>query len=428
VPRAGFAWVTQKVRETMRAKGLLVPWVTSNRINTPEVAEAVLQQGCADLVSMARPWLADPEFVRKATQGRAQDINTCIACNQACLDHVFQGKPASCLVNPRAGNETVWPVMPVVRRKAIAVVGGGPAGMAAACGLAERGHRVDLFEAGEALGGQFNLACLVPGKEEFRETLRYFRRRLDQGGVRVHLRQKVSASDLISLSFDDIVLATGVKPRQPDIPGLELPLVIGYAQALQQTRPVGQRVVIVGAGGIGFDVAAFLLASENHRPSQDVQAFMNEWGVADPCLHPGGLLPGGSGHRELLRPHAMREVTLVQRTAGKLGAGLGKTTGWIHRATLVRHGVRMLGGVAYERITGEGLWVKPSNALGAQQEPSLLACDTVVICTGQTSCQDLLQPLQVAGSRVHLIGGAWQAGELDAKRAIDQGARLGATL
>ncbi len=417
VPRGAFAWVTKKMRETLRAQGLQIPLVTSNRINTPEVAEGLLADGSADLVSLARPLLADPFFVAKARAGRPQDINTCIACNQACLDHAFENKLASCLVNPRAGHETTLLIAPTSRRKRCAVVGAGPAGLAAATTLAERGHEVHLFEAAAQIGGQFNLARRIPGKEEFAETLRYFTHRLQATGVQVHLGVRADAQSLTAQGFDEVVLATGVTPRNPGIPGQDSPQVLSYVQVLQGA-PVGPRVAIVGAGGIGFDVAEFLVTPSGHSATLSLPEWMAEWGVADPAQVRGGVVPP--------RPSApARQVTLLQRKTGKPGRGLGKTTGWIHRAALQMKQVQMIGGVHYERITPQGLWVSIGEK---RREQRLIECDTVVLCAGQEPLRELLGPLQAAGVSVHLIGGAHEAAELDAKRAIDQGTRLGARL
>ncbi len=422
VPRAGFAWVTKKLREQLRAEGITTPLVTSNRINTPEVADQVLAEGSADMVSMARPFLADPDFVRKARQNRADEINTCIACNQACLDHAFQQKIASCLVNPRAAHETELRILPLQKeqpRKRVAVVGGGPAGMAAATTLAERGHAVELFEAGAELGGQFNLARRVPGKEEFNETLRYFRRRLDTTGVQLHLNRRVGAEDL--QAFDEILLATGVAPRNPRIEGQAegeaRGQVLSYVDVLLQRKPVGRRVAVVGAGGIGFDVSEFLLEA-GHSLALDAEAWRKHWGVGDPAEVRGGVLRAAPEAPE-------RQITLLQRKKGKLGAGLGKTTGWIHRAALKMKNVEMVGGVNYERITPEGLWVSYGEG---REDLQLIEVDTIVLCAGQEPVRELQAPLEAAGRRVHLIGGALEAGELDAKRAIRQGVELAARL
>lgn len=418
VPRAAFAWVTQKMRAALRADGLTIPLVTSNRINTPEVAEQVLADGCADLVSLARPLLADPDFVAKARDGRAADINTCIACNQACLDHTFKAQLASCLVNPRAGHETTLRILPSPTRKRFAVVGAGPAGLAAATTLAERGHAVELFEAAARIGGQFNMAQRVPGKEEFAETLRYFARRLAATGVTLRLSTRIDATSLRAGGFDAVLLATGVTPRDPKIPGQDGANVLSYVDVLLHGKAVGERVVIVGAGGIGFDVAEFLVTPDGHSPTLDLAAWRAEWGVADPAEVRGGVV------RARPAPPA-RRVTLLQRKAGKLGKGLGKTTGWIHRAALQMKQVEMIGGVNYERIGPQGLFVTYGED---RRDGQLIECDTVVLCAGQEPLRELEAPLRAAGVVVHLIGGAHEAAELDAKRAIDQGTRLAAAL
>ena len=423
VPRAAFAWVTKKLRDELRAVGITIPLVTSNRINTPEVGEQVLADGCADLVSLARPFLADPAFVAKAAAGRADEINTCIACNQACLDHTFKNQLASCLVNPRAGHETTLLIRRAVQRKRFAVVGAGPAGLAAATTLAERGHEVHLYDSAAEIGGQFNLAKRIPGKEEFQETLRYFGRQLERTGVHLHLGARVGAEQMIRERFDEVLLATGVSPRNPRIPGQETPGVISYIDAILQRAPVGRRVAIVGAGGIGFDVAEFLVHDPDHPSSAlDLAAWMQEWGVVDP-----GSVRGG-----VVRPAptaAAREVTVLQRKPGKLGAGLGKTTGWIHRSALKMKKVEMIAGVNYERIGpldgALGLFV----SFGSDRRDStVIACDTIVLCAGQEPLRELEAPLAAAGVKLRLIGGAFEAGELDAKRAIDQGTRLAAAM
>ncbi|HEX5783448.1 MAG TPA: NADPH-dependent 2,4-dienoyl-CoA reductase [Burkholderiaceae bacterium] len=426
VPRAAFAWVTAKMKAEFAAAGITTPLVTSNRINTPEVAEDILAQGMADMVSLARPLLADAQFVNKAAAGQADLINTCIACNQACLDHVFQNKTSSCLVNPRACRETELVFRPTPKALSVAVVGAGPAGLTAAIELAGRGHRVTLFDASAEVGGQLNLAKQVPGKEEFAEMLRYFRRRLDTTGVDLRLGQRVQATDLSA--FDQVVVATGITPRDPQIPGQDHPKVQGYLDVLRDHQPVGQRVVIVGAGGIGFDVAEFLVNTDAqghvHSTTTDLPAWQAEWGVTDPALAPGGLSPA-----PLKVAPPTRQVTLLQRKAGKPGAGLGKTTGWIHRAALKNKGVQMRGGVNYERVGDQGLLVSH----GPQREdPAWIECDTVVLCAGQVPLRTLADELaaqgRVMGQNLHLIGGAQEAGELDAKRAIAQAAELAARL
>ena len=422
VPRGAFAWVTQKMRKALRGAGLNIPLITSNRINMPEVAEAILAEGCADMVSMARPFLADAEFVAKAAAGRRDEINTCIACNQACLDHTFKGKLASCLVNPRAGHETTLLLRRLDasagRRKRVAVVGAGPAGLAAATTLAERGHEVHLFESAAEIGGQFNMAKRIPGKEEFSETLRYFARRIQLTGVQLHLSRRVAAADLVAQKFDEVVLATGVRPRDPKIPGADLPHVLSYIDVLLHGRPVGARVAVVGAGGIGFDVAEFLVTAPGHSPTLNLHEWLAEWGVADPASVRGGVVRA--------RPAPpVRQVTLLQRKAGKLGKGLGKTTGWIHRAALQMKQVEMIGDVNYERITPQGLFVTYGDK---RRDGQLIECDTVVLCAGQEPLRELLAPLKAAGVRTHLVGGADEASELDAKRAIDQATRLAAVM
>jgi 2,4-dienoyl-CoA reductase (NADPH2) len=416
VPRAAFAWVTKKLKGEVA-----IPLCTTNRINTPEVAEQVLAEGCADMVSMARPLLADPEFVNKAAAGRADEINTCIACNQACLDHVFQRKIASCLVNPRAAYETEIVLAPAERAKRIAVVGAGPAGLACATLLAERGHRVDLYESAREIGGQFNMAKRVPGKEEFQETLRYFGRRIETLGVRLRLATRASTADLVAAKYDDVVLATGVTPRDPRIPGEDehraSGRVLSYVDLLLHGRQAGQRVAVVGAGGIGFDVAEYLV-SEGHSTTLDPASWMAEWGVADPAAARGGV------SKPVVTPPA-RQVYLLQRKPGPLGKGLGKTTGWIHRSALKLKRVEMIGGVNYERIDERGLHVSFGEG---REKPMLLEVDTVVLCSGQEPLRELAEPLRAAGVAVHLIGGADVASELDAKRAIEQGTRLAARL
>ena len=411
VPRAAFTWLARKLKAEVS-----IPVCASNRINTPEIAEAVLASGDADFVSMARPLLADPDFVRKAAAGRAASINTCIACNQACLDHTFANELASCLVNPRACHETELVLRPATVSRRIAVVGAGPAGLAAATTLAERCHAVTLFEAADAIGGQFNLAKIIPGKEEFEETLRYFGERLRETGVTLRLGTRATADILSAGSFDEVLLATGVVPRDPQIPGQDHPSVVSYLEVLNGSRTAGRRVAIIGAGGIGFDVAEFL-AHDGPSTALDRDAWRREWGVGDPSDARGGV----AGVRAQPAPPA-REITLLQRKTGKPGAGLGKTTGWIHRTALKMKRVQMLGGVRYDRIDDAGLHITIAD------QPQTLAVDTVVLCTGQEPRRDLLAPLQAAGLKAQLIGGADIAAELDAKRAIRQATLLALSL
>jgi len=408
VPRGAYAWVTKKLKAEVD-----IPLITTNRINTPEVAEELLADGCADMVSMARPLLADPEFVKKAAEDRALDINTCIACNQACLDHVFQQKRATCLVNPRACFETELVFEPVIAPKRLAVVGGGAAGLSFACHAAERGHVVSLFEAAPELGGQLNLAKRVPGKEEFFETLRYFGRRLATAGVTLRLGERATVEALAP--FDEVILATGVLSRTPDIPGVDHPTVISYPDLLSGRKVAGRTVAIIGAGGIGFDVAEFLVQAD-HSPQVD--RYLREWGVDAAHAHRGGLLPASQGSEPA------RKVHLLQRKTDRMGADLGKTTGWIHRATLKAMKVKMQGGIHYERIDDEGLWIRDGKDAGAK----CLAVDSIILCAGQVSERSLVAPLQAAGKPIHLIGGADLAAELDAQRAIRQGAELAAKI
>ncbi|MFE6933402.1 FAD-dependent oxidoreductase [Streptomyces sp. NPDC057699] len=407
VPRGAFTWVTEKVRGAVS-----VPLVTSNRINTPELAEEVLASGRADMVSMARPFLADPDFVAKAAEGRADAINTCIGCNQACLDHIFSLQITSCLVNPRACHETELVLSPTRTRKRVAVVGAGPAGLACAVTASERGHAVTLFDAADEIGGQLNVARRVPGKEEFAETLRYFRTRLTEEGVELRLGTRATPEALDG--FDEVVLATGVEPRSPAIPGVGHPSVVSYLDVLRDGAEVGDRVAVVGAGGIGFDVAEFL-TDGGDAASLDPEVFFRQWGVDTDYADRGGL-------RAPERPKSPRTVHLIQRKASKVGAGLGKTTGWIHRTELRHRGVTMIAGASYDLIDDEGLH------LTVDGEQHLLPVDTVVLCAGQEPRRELYEELRAAGRAVHLIGGADVAAELDAKRAIRQGTELAAGL
>ncbi|MDD9746518.1 MULTISPECIES: NADPH-dependent 2,4-dienoyl-CoA reductase [Marinovum] len=412
VPRAAFAWVTRKL---MGQVG--IPVITSNRINTPEVAEDVLAEGCADMVSMARPFLADPAFVAKAEAGQADLIAPCIACNQACLDHTFGGKISSCLVNPRACHETELVIAPAGTKKRVAVVGAGPAGLSAAITAAERGHAVTLFDQVEEIGGQLNMAKRIPGKEEFVPFVAWFERMVEAAGVTVTLGRRVGAEDL--QGFDEVIVATGVLPRDPGIEGQGRPNVLSYVEVLRGTAVPGRRVAVIGAGGIGFDVAEFLV-EQGQSPTLDLPEWMRTWGVTDPETARGGLAPEGP------RPEApQREVILLQRKPERPGKRLGKTTGWIHRAALKMKSVEMRAGVNYERITDEGLWISKGEA---REAPELLEVDTVVLCAGQLSERSLADALEARGVSVHVIGGADVAAELDAKRAIDQGTRLAAAL
>ena len=412
VPRAAWTWLTKKLKPE-----LTIPVIASNRINVPEVAEQVLADGCADMVSMARPFLADPEFVKKAAEGRRDEINVCIGCNQACLDHIFAQKMSSCLVNPRACHETELIYKPTPKRRKFAVVGAGAAGIAAATVLGERGHEVHLFEAADKVGGQLNMAATIPGKEEFHEMLKYFKKKLEVTGVNVHLNTRADAETLAAGGYEEVFLASGVTPRDPKIPGQDHSKVLSYVDVLANKKSVGQKVAIIGAGGIGFDVAEFL-AKGDHSPTLHLDEWLAEWGVVDPELAPGGVV------KPKPTPPA-RQITLLQRKAGKPGAGLGKTTGWIHRAELKSRGVEMLGGVNYEEISDQGLLI----TYGEKRENATwLQVDNIILCAGQVPHRALVDPLAAKGVKVTLLGGADVASELDAKRAINQASRVAAAV
>ena len=411
VPRAAFTWVTKKMKEE-----LSIPLITSNRINMPETAEKVLAEGDADMISMARPFLADPEWVNKAKAEKSDEINTCIACNQACLDHAFQKKVASCLVNPRACHETELNYNPTQNKKKIAVIGSGPAGLAAATISAERGHFVTLFDAASEIGGQFNMAKQIPGKEEFYETIRYFQKQLDLHKVEVKLNTKVSVEDLEKSDFDEIVLATGIKPRELKIEGFDHPKVLSYIEVLKEKKPVGKRVAVIGAGGIGFDVSEYL-SHEGESTALNIDAWLKEWGIDKSMEARSGI----EGVKPDFHP-SPREIFMFKRSKGKFGGNLGKTTGWIHRSTLKKKKVQFIGEVSYTKIDDQGLHYIQN------EKEIILDVDNVVICAGQTPFKELYQPLLDLGKKVHVIGGADFASELDAKRAINQGARLAAAL
>jgi 2,4-dienoyl-CoA reductase (NADPH2) len=412
VPRAAFVEFTAKI-----ARKVNIPVCASNRINMPEVAEEILTRGDAALISMARPLLADAEWANKAEQDRADEINTCIACNQACLDHAFGNKKVSCLVNPRAGSETTLNLLPTRRAKRVAVVGAGPAGLSAAVSLAERGHHVDLFESDDKIGGQFDIARRIPGKEEFDESIRYFRRKIDVTGVTLHLEKRVTAEELIAGKYDSVILATGVRPRIPNIPGIDHPMVLSYAELVKQEKPVGKKVAVIGAGGIGYDVSEYLTV-EGH-PTLKLDEWKEEWGVDSENEQAPGQL------KEPKPSPAARDVVLLQRKSTPFGKDLGKTSGWVHRAALKAKGVEQVGGVNYDRIDDAGLHI----SFGEKHEnPRVIEVDNVIVCAGQESVRELEEPLRAAGVDLHLIGGADLAAELDAKRAINQGTRLAAVL
>ncbi|NVJ88963.1 MAG: NADPH-dependent 2,4-dienoyl-CoA reductase [Flavobacteriaceae bacterium] len=411
VPRAAFTWVTKKMKEEIK-----IPLVTSNRINMPSVAEKVLAEGHADMISMARPFLADPEWVNKAKEEKEDEINTCIACNQACLDHAFQKKVASCLVNPRACHETELNYNPTSNPKRIAVVGAGPAGLSAATIAAQRGHMVTLFDAATEIGGQFNIAKLIPGKEEFYETIRYYTKQIELHKVTIKLNTKVNADHLIASDFDEIIIATGIQPRTPKIQGLNHKKVLSYIDVLKHKKPVGKRVAVIGAGGIGFDVAEYL-SHQGESTSKNIDAWLTEWGI-DKTLN---ARSGIEGIQPNFEPSA-REIFMFKRSKGKFGGNLGKTTGWIHRTNLKKKNVQFIGEVSYDKIDDKGLHYTQYN------KQNILEVDNIIICAGQTPFKELFNALENANKNVHVIGGADVAAELDAKRAIDQGARIAAKL
>lgn len=411
VPRAAFTWVTKKMKEEVS-----IPLITSNRINMPSVAEKVLARGDADMISMARPFLADPEWVNKAAEEREDEINTCIACNQACLDHVFEQKVASCLVNPRACHETELNYLPTHNKKKIAVVGAGPAGLAASTVAAQRGHDVTLFDADKEVGGQFNIAKQIPGKEEFYETIRYFNKQIELHNVTVKLNTRVSTDDLKKSDFDEIIIATGIKPRTPKIDGIEHEKVLSYLDVLKHKKPVGKRVAVIGAGGIGFDLSEYLLHS-GESTALNLDKWLEEWGIDKSIESRGGI----AGMKPNFEP-GEREIFMFKRSKGKFGGKLGKTTGWIHRANLKKQNVKFINEVQYTKIDDVGLHYTQN------EEAKTLEVDNVVICAGQTPFRDLFESLSDSGKKVHVIGGADVAAELDAKRAIDQGSRLAAKI
>jgi len=411
VPRAAFTWVTKK----MKAQ-LSIPLVTSNRINMPETAEQVLAEGHADLISMARPFLADPEWVNKAEADKTDEINTCIGCNQACLDHVFEQKVASCLVNPRACHETELNYLPTDIKKKIAVVGAGPAGLAASTIAAQRGHEVTLFDADKEIGGQFNMAKQIPGKEEFYETIRYFNKQIELHQVALKLNTRVTAEVLKNGNFDEVIIATGIRPRTPNIEGIEHPKVLNYIDVLKLKKPVGKRVAVIGAGGIGFDVSEYL-AHEGESTALNIDAWLKEWGIDKTMTARSGI----EGVTAEVHP-SPRELFMFKRSKGKFGGNLGKTTGWIHRSTLKKKKVQFINNVQYTKIDDDGLHYMQN------EEQKLLPVDNVVICAGQVPLNALVAPLEADGIKVHVVGGASVAAELDAKRAINQASRLAAII
>lgn len=411
VPRAAFTWVTKKMK-----KEVSIPLITSNRINMPETAEEVLARGDADMISMARPFLADPEWVNKAEQQKSDEINTCIACNQACLDHVFKRKVASCLVNPRACHETEFNYNKALISKKIAVIGAGPAGLAAATIAAQRGHQVTLFDADKEVGGQFNIAKLIPGKEEFYETIRYFKKQIELHNVEVKLNTIVTEVDINTSDFEEVIIATGIKPRTPNIKGIDHEKVLSYLDVLKYKKPVGQRVAIIGAGGIGFDVSEYLL-HEGNSSSLDLDKWLKEWGIDKSIEARGGI----EGVQPIIQ-FSERKIFMLKRSKGKFGKNLGKTTGWIHRTNLKKQQVQFINEVQYNKINSQGLYYTQYG------KPKLLEVDTIIICAGQTPLKTLFEAIQNSGKKVHVIGGADAAFELDAKRAIDQGIRLAAKL